>query len=81
MASPPSCNSHTEGVGSQLAPISSIIGDNSKVAIELSVRIFLSRHDHLADRPERYSSKFQMCPSERDAHYGDSEDDCGDEMP
>jgi hypothetical protein len=63
------------------APMAFAAGGNSKVAIELSVWIFLSRHDHLADRPQRYSSKFQMCPSERDAHYGNSEENCGDEMP
>jgi hypothetical protein len=34
----------------------------------------LSRHDYFADRPERYSSKLQMRPSERDAHYSDSEE-------
>ena len=56
-----------------LVPISSIIGGNSIVAIEFSVRLFLGRHDHFADRPERYSSKFQMLPSERDADYGDGQ--------
>jgi hypothetical protein len=41
---------------------------------------FLSRHDYFADRPERYSSKLQMCPRERNADDGDSEEHCGYEM-
>jgi len=40
----------------------------------------LSWHDYLADRPERYSSKLQMRPSERNAYDGDSEEHCSDKV-
>jgi hypothetical protein len=39
----------------------------------------LSRDDHLADRPKRYSGKLQMRPSKGDADYGYGEENCGDE--
>jgi hypothetical protein len=40
----------------------------------------LGQHDDLANRPERYAGKLKMRPSEGDAHDGNGEENCGDEM-
>src|ERR1019366_5372888 len=47
-------------------------------SFSLAAMALLDWHDHLADRPECYSGKLQMRPSEGNAYYGDGEEKCAD---